>query len=226
MTWKEKLQTLTSKWHPERNELSEVAMTGDYDDLINKPEGTSQGSSFDEGAVYLVPNWTKKITIEINDSDERIKEYYFKKQMGDYNIDYIFVENPICIYQKNLMSADISSNTYNFLYRFQQGTSKDSDLDSASFKIYIDLLTSLKDGLNNSLSDEPGGYIYTDGGIDSLYNLDGNSAEGEIFVYDKNRNLLSTHYNDDIGSAIIPNIEDYDEIIISITKNEPQVTTQ
>ena len=44
MTWKEKLKTLTSKWHPERDELSTVATTGDYNDLINVPQGGGGGN--------------------------------------------------------------------------------------------------------------------------------------------------------------------------------------
>ena len=44
MTWTEKLKTLTSKWHPERDELSTVATTGDYNDLINAPQGGGGGN--------------------------------------------------------------------------------------------------------------------------------------------------------------------------------------
>ena len=103
MTWKEKLRTLTSKWHPERDELSTVATTGDYNDLINAPQGGGGGS-----------NEKKPIIINYNLND--FTNYYEQNlnSKGVIQSSMNFLENNITQEQ---FSSDLNEDVIKkFLY--------------------------------------------------------------------------------------------------------------
>lgn len=160
---------------------------------------------FEDNAVYLAPNWTKKITIEI-DSDD-IADMTFDPGSGIQTL----VENNFNIYQREFVINESGQYTI--------GIRKSSDNDLGNINIEYTRHQNLQENFGDTLPNAPGIYI----SCRVPDNFFKNSAGPKIIVYNKNKEEIISNVISmgQYGSQVW--IEDsYDEFIIKITKNESQ----